>query len=146
VDARDFLRLSKALKDAGDKEMRKKLHKAMKDAVKPVVPKARARARATLPSGGGLNKLVASSPIRPQVRTGRNKYGVSLVVGNRAAARAANKGKIRHPTFGHDPWKDQSVPSGWFDDVCDAEQPAIKRDVQQALRDFVLNELPKGVK
>src|SRR5689334_337574 len=99
--ADDFQKLSKALKAAGKTEMRKTLHKGMKDAVKPLIPKARASARSTLPKAGGLNKLVASASIRPQVRTGRNAYGVRVVVGDKAGARAANRGVLRHPVFGN---------------------------------------------
>jgi hypothetical protein len=132
--AEDFLRLSKALKAAGRTEMRKTLHKGMKDAVKPLVPKARASARNTLPKAGGLNKLVASASIRPQVRTGRNAYGVRVVVGNKAGARATNRGLIRHPVFGNrEVWKDQKVPAGWFDDVMEAGVPGVRADVERAL-------------
>lgn len=146
-DVDDFYKLSKVLKDAGDKKMRARLHKSMKDAVKPVRPKARAEAINRLPEKGGLNKDVAKSRITPQVKTARNSYGVRLVVGkNGSGARSANRGKILHPTFGdREKWVEQDVPPGWFDDVCDAEKPAIKRDVSAAVKQ-VMNDIARGVR
>ena len=144
--ADDFRRLSKALKVAGRTDMRKQLHKGMKDAVKPLIPKARESARDRLPRTGGLNEVVAKAPIRPQVRTGRNAYGVRIVVGNRPGARGANRGKIRHPVFGdREHWEDQDVPPGWFDDVMEAGSPAIRKEVQSAL-ERVLDDIVKGAK
>lgn len=132
----DFLRLSKALKAAGRTELRKELNKAMRGAVKPLIPKTRARALATLPQRGGLAKSVARTPQRVQVRTGLQTAGVRLVVGrNGSGARGANQGSIRHPVFGDpDVWVDQSVPSGWFDDTVEGEFPQIRRAVEKAMK------------
>lgn len=144
--AEGFLALSKALKAAGRTEMRKTLHKGMKDAVKPLVPKARESARESLPKTGGLNKLVASASIRPQVRTGRNAYGVRIVVGSKPGARSTNRGVIRHPVFGNrEEWVEQKVSSGWFDDVMEAGVPAVRADVEAALA-RVVDDIIRGAR
>lgn len=132
--ADDFLRLSKALKAAGRTEMRKELHKGLRVAAKPLIPKARAEALARLPQRGGLARQVAKEPARVQVRTGRTP-GVRIVVGKkRGGARQANRGFIRHPVFGNrNVWVSQKVPPGWFDDPMRASAPAIRRDLADAI-------------
>jgi hypothetical protein len=132
----DFIRLSKALKAAGRTELRKELHKGMRKAARPLIPKARAEARARLPQSGGLADQVAREPARVQVRTGRDP-GVRVVIGRkRGGARQANRGVIRHPVFGNrDVWVDQRVRPGWFDDPMRGEAPAIRRDVLRAMDD-----------
>lgn len=131
-----FFKLSKALKAAGKTELRKELHAGMRQAAKPLIPKARASARTHLPQRGGLAKAVSKSPIRVQVRTGRNTYGVRIAVGNnRSGARGANQGVIRHPVFGdREHWETQSVPPGWFDDVMEASAPQVRPEVEKAMQ------------
>lgn len=137
----DFLRVSKALKAAGRTEMRKELNKRIKAAAKPLIPKARAEARRTLPQSGGLADQVASAPMRVQVRTGAQTAGVRVVVGNRKGARAANRGVVRHPVFGNrEHWVDQKVPSDWFDGPMRDGTPEIREAVQKAVQS-VLEEI-----
>jgi hypothetical protein len=134
--ADQFYRVSKALKAAGEKQIRKNLHAGVRTAARPLIPKARRAALVELPKRGGLNKRVAGSPMRTQVMTGRNRYGVRIVVvGKRGAgARATNRGVIRHPVFGNrDRWVNQRVPKGWFDDTMRREAPAIRKDVEAAI-------------
>lgn len=134
--ARQFLKASKTLKAAGEFGMRREVHSSVKKAARPLVFQAKAAARAQLPKRGGLNRRVAGSPIRAVVSTGRNKYGVRIVVagGGGRAARAANRGVVRHPVFGNrDRWVPQRVPSGWFDDTMRASAPAVRKQVKAAL-------------
>lgn len=133
--ADDFLKLSKALKAAGRKDLRKELNKGLKAAAKPLIGKTRAKARSTLPKKGGLAAAVAKTPQRVQVRTGADTAGVRLVVGkNGSGARGANRGVVRHPVFGNrENWVDQKVPSGWFDDTVKAEAPEIRRELERTV-------------
>lgn len=137
--AEDFLRLSKALKAAGQKELRKELNKNLREAVKPLIPQTRAAARSILPQRGGLAALVAKAPQRAQVRTG-NEPGIRLVVGKRrgSAAASANRGVIRHPVFGRrDNFVEQHVTPGWFDDTLEKAGPEeARRRIEQALTDI----------
>lgn len=140
--ADDFLKLSKALKAAGKTELRKQLNKDIKKAIKPLIAETRAAALAELPKRGGLAKRVAKAPQRVQVRTGA-KPGVSLVVPRKqgSAARASNKGTIRHPVFFHPPmalkYVEQKVPAGWFDDTTKAAAPEMQKAVLGAMQAIV---------
>lgn len=135
--ADQFLALSKALKEAGRTDLRKALNKGMRDGAKPLIPKARAEALATLPQRGGLAKLVAKEPARVQTRTGRDP-GVRIVVGKkRGGARSANRGVIRHPVFGNrERWVSQPVPSGWFDDTMRKHGPDVRPALERAIDDM----------
>lgn len=136
--ADQFLKLSKALKHAGRTELRKELNTGLRRAAKPLVAQTRAEALRRLPSGGGLARRVAKEPQRIQVRTGTKTAGVRIVVGKkRGAAKAANRGVIRHPVFGNrDVWVNQSVPPGWFDKTIKRNVPQIRRELEQVLDDI----------
>lgn len=113
--ADDFLKLSKALKNAGQKDLRRELHKGLQDAAREIIPLARAAAREELPQTGGMNEAVAKARMRVKVSTGRDP-GVSIVAGRPGSgARGAEFGRIRHPVFGNrDVWVSQSVPAHWL--------------------------------
>jgi hypothetical protein len=134
--ADDFLRLSKALKQAGRTEMRKELHKGLKDGATPLLPRAKAAARAKLPQRGGLAAVVAREPMRVQVRTGSTP-GVRVVVGRRkGGAQAANRGVIRHPVFGRPgSFVSQPVPQArdWFDGTMRRHAPDVRPDLERAM-------------
>lgn len=135
--AEDFLRLSKALKAAGQTGLRKELNKALKSAATPLKSKTQSAARSRLPKRGGLSDIVAREPQTVQVRTGAQTGGVRIVVGKRrGAARATDIGSVRHPVFGRDVYVTQSVPPGWFSDTAQKNAPAIRNDLAQALEDF----------
>lgn len=134
--ANDFLALSKRLKAAGETGLRKELNKTMRDAAKPLIPKVRAAARASLPKGGGLNERIARKPYRVQVRTGARTAGVRIV-GTKVDPRI-NEGRVYHPVFGRKPGVVQRVPEaeGYFDDTLAEAGPQVRRDVLDALGDF----------
>lgn len=136
--ADDFLKLSKALKEAGRAGMRKDLHKGLRDAAKPLIAKTRAAARSgRLPDRGGLSAIVAKEPQRVQVSTGRDP-GVRIVVGRKGGgARAANKGTVRHPVFGNkNAYVTQEIEgAGWFDDTLEGAASDVLPDLERAVQD-----------
>lgn len=144
-----FYRLSKALKAAGDGDLRKELNKGLRAAGKPLIKDTRAEALRILPKRGGLAKLVAKEPQRVQVRTGATTAGVRIVVGKkRGAARAANRGLIRHPVFAsHDlarkewAWVAQRVKPGWFDATLAGKGPDVVKPELQAAIQSVVNQV-----
>jgi hypothetical protein len=152
--AEGFLKLSKALKQAGQTELRKGLHKGMRDAVKAYKPKAEEALATVLPSG-----LQGRSKVRQviRVRTGADP-GVSVAVpfGKRSrsglgasnARMLNNQGALRHPTFGHPPWVNQPVGgTGWFDDTWRASAPAVRRELElqiQAVLNQIVREAGRG--
>lgn len=135
--AEDFYRASKALKSAGETELRKELTAGMKTGAKPLIGKAKASALRSIPKRGGLAALVAREPMRVQVRTGAKTAGVRIVVGKRrGAARATNAGLLRHPVFGNrQVFVEQPVPQarGWFDDEMTRQAPSIRPELERAL-------------
>lgn len=144
--AEDFYRLSKALKAAGEKELRKELNAELRKAGKPLIARTRQAALEQLPSSGGLAAQVAKEPQRIQVRTGAQTAGVRVVVGRRrGGARGANRGVIRHPVFGNtDRWVNQPVEPGWFDKTLERDAPGIARPAieaaMQSIADKIVNQ------
>lgn len=144
--ADDFLRLSKALKAAGHADLRKRLHKGMRDAVKKVMPEAERNLAEQLPY---LNRGKAVSQV-VQVKTGRDPgVTVGMRYGSKRStnARLANsKGVFRHPVFADGEktrrewrWVDQPVPGakGWFDKTYINAAPDIRRRIEAEMTDVV---------
>lgn len=133
--AEQFLALSKALKAAGQTEMRKEMNAELRKAAKPLIQDTRSAALQTLPKRGGLAALVAREPQRVQIRTGTKTAGMRIVVGRRrGGAQATNRGQVRHPVFGNSKaYVNQQVPSGWFDDTLAGSGPKVRPYVEAAL-------------
>lgn len=134
--AEQFLRLSKALKEAGQTKLRAELNKQLAASVRPMVPLARASARSRLPQRGGLAARVAKSPMSVKVATGTKTFGVRVVVIKRqgTAARGLNRGQFRHPVFGdRDRFVVQEVEPGWFDDVAKAQADDVRKAALAAI-------------
>lgn len=138
--AEQFLRLSKALKEAGETDLRKALHKGLRDAVNDVKPKAADALSAALPSGlSGKGKRVKQAV---QVKTGSDP-GVSVVVrygkagGGLGAVNAKlvnQSGTIRHPVYKTGKWVAQKVGGqGWFDKTYTNAAPAMRDSLEQVL-------------
>jgi len=139
--ADQFLRLSKALKEAGRTDMRKALHKGLRDAVNEVKPEAADALSAALPSGlKGRGKGVKQAV---QVKTGGDA-GVSVVVRYGKAGRGLgainaklvnSSGTIRHPVYGKHGWVAQRVGGqGWFDKTYTNAAPRLRDSLERVLR------------
>lgn len=105
--AEDFYRLSKALKHAGRTELRKELHKGLRDGAKPLIPKTRQAALARLPQRGGLARRMAKAPQRVVVKTGKDPRIQLAMPGKQPGY---NEGLIRRPVFARKV-REQSVNS-----------------------------------
>ncbi len=152
--ADQFLRLSKALKEAGHADLRKRLHKGLRDAVKQVMPDAERKLAEQLPylkRGKAVNQVA-------QVKTGRDP-GITVGVrfGSRRStnARLANsKGVFRHPVWADGDktrkewaWVNQAVPGakGWFDKTYMEAAPDIRLQIEAVMGD-VLDEIVREAK
>jgi len=144
--ARDFLAVSKALKAAGEGELRKAFHKTVRDAAKPLPKKVKDSARERGPKKGELNEALAKKPIRVQTRTGVKTAGVRIV-GTKVDPRINNLGRIQHPVFGHKPPVVQYNQDlkGYFDDPLKESGPAIQTNVVRAMDAFTRDLLRKGI-
>ncbi len=128
--AEKFLTLSKALKAAGEKDLRKELHKGIQAAAKPVIADVRQAALSALPKRGGLNVHVAKTAARIRVKTGRDP-GVDVVWGRRQPGYI--DGSVRHPVFDTGRWVSQHVDGDWFDGTVEAAGPTVRPEIDKAI-------------
>lgn len=156
-EAEDFIRLSKALKHAGQVVLRRELNKALRQAVKPMLPLAQQALADALPTGELQNRggKVKQAVL---VKTGRNP-GVTIGIryGRRGRglgasnARLANRtGQLRHPLFGNrQRWFNTPVPraQGWFDNTHAHNAALVLPGIDRALQsvaDQVVREVSRG--
>jgi hypothetical protein len=140
--ADQFLRLSKALKEAGRTEMRKALHKGLRDGANRVKPEAAEALAAALPSGLADKGRRVKQAV--QVKTGRDP-GVSIVVrygkagtglGATNAKQVNTAGTFRHPVYKTGAWVQQGAKSsGWFDKTYQNKAPALRRELARVIDD-----------
>lgn len=137
---------AKRLKAAGDKEMLKRLRKAVKDAAKPMVVDAQNAALA-IPARGtgttGLRQRIARS-IGVQVKTGARSAAVRVRVSKAKMGdqfklpRLLNSGSFRHPVFGSSTFVEQNQGSrGWFFDVGKRNKANVQREIVRAIEDVI---------
>lgn len=138
TDVDDLVKLGRRLKEAGDKELRRELFKAMNRSTRPLKLAARSSAVATLPRRGGLNEWVAKNVrISSSNRlTGRNP-GVRIRASRKGSDIAAmDRGRLRHPVFGNRKvWVSQSIRPGWFTAPMVAGVGVAKREIVAAVED-----------
>lgn len=106
----------------GNREMTKILGKAFRKPIPPIRKAIRARALATLPSGGGLNAWVAKASVLASIKLSARAASVKLK-GTRKSGKGKadlnrlDAGMTRHPSWGRRApgnWHTQRVPSGYF--------------------------------
>jgi hypothetical protein len=138
----DFARLSRALKDAANKDLQRELNKGLNEAAKPFKQAVRESARRRLSRRGGLNETVAKSRIsvRKSAKTGiRVQAG-----GRRSQLDRINAGRVRHPVFGGDAWVDQAVTPGFWDEPARELGPQVVAEGRKAL-DRVADQIERRV-
>jgi len=115
----DMRKLGADLRRAGAKDLRKELMKAGRDAGKIAQGKVRQHALSDLPHSKGLNVWVAShARVTAQTRLTGPSVGLSLKIKHRGVKGlsdlpAINDGRLRHPTFGDEPWVLQLIAPGF---------------------------------
>jgi hypothetical protein len=136
---REFHDTIHALRQFGDgKTIKNELVKEIRTYVPPARRAVKARAKLILPHGGGLNVWTSRLGVTSTVHTGARSAGIRLrgrrnsMIG-RTDTRSIDAGATRHPTFGHDPWKLQALPSGFFTDGALSELPEFRDGVIRAL-------------
>jgi hypothetical protein len=145
--ATEFEALARALKDAGETELRRELYKALNDAAKPVIRNIRAGLGDYMPDRYAA-VLDADLKLTVSKRTGTNP-GVTLL--GRAAAgygpgsrrsltgrkvKRVNAGLLTHPVFGNrEVWRTQTdgMKPGFFDAPVARSGPEVRRQIVAAL-------------
>jgi hypothetical protein len=105
------------------------------DVAPRLVRDAKKSALATLPNAGGLNERVARSDITWRARRQSGGVSVRFTVQRNAVRDPAsiNRGRVKHPTYGHRPYPIQLVKPGWFSIPMKAGRPAVRAVITQAL-------------
>lgn len=146
VDASAFHRLSKALKQAGETELRKELHAGLRRAAKPLIPGAQQALSRALPSG--LKQRGNRTRLAVQVKTGRDP-GVTIGkrfnsrgsgIGHSNARLINDRGQFRHPVYGNEKvWVAQSRPGGrgWFDDTMRRNAPSVRPEIERSIQNVI---------
>lgn len=147
----ELQKVADALKEAGDKDLQKRVSKAMREVAKPLGDKVLREGAAELPRRGGLSDYVAS----------KGKIGISNSLRGRSASvtlklhnkgvrfGAMNQGRLRHPVYGRPllsrkewGWSTQSVRPGMFTRPFDAAAPEAAQEVTQAAQ-AALNDVAR---
>ena len=133
----DFYKLSKVLKEAGNKGLRSELHKMVREPAKQVIPKVK-QAAGQIRGRGGVGAHYAKKPIRAQTRTGAKTAGVRVVM-SKTDPRVDAQGRIAHPVFGRpNSTVVQTIPGakGFFSDTISENAPQIRDGFVRALSEF----------
>lgn len=138
-----FGKLAKALRQTGDKDLRKELYAGINRSVKPLTAAVKAGTQNYFPRRYAL-ELAKSLRVRARRRGGRDP-SIRLVGqaktprGKERNLAALNRGRLRHPLYGdRGHWYDQAVPPNFWD------EPLLE-DVEQVREDLVnvLDEIGK---
>lgn len=144
--ADELERIARKLKETGNKDLRKELHRGLARAAKPMRAAGRRAALDELPARGGLAKKIAASRYSTKTRSTGKKVGVRVTAkgpknagGGEIDIRSLNRGRLRHPVYarGDDrkkwTWVDQAVPPGWWEDAMQIAADEVVRDEMLAV-------------
>lgn len=129
-----LLRLSAAIKAAGDKDLERALRRAMQRGGKPLKAAARQGALERLPKRGGLAERVAGSKFGVRTSSAGKRAGVRVIGRSGYDLQGMDEGLIRHPVRGNRKrWVSQEIAPGWFSDAEEAKAPAVRDELVQAI-------------
>lgn len=133
--AEQLVALAKRLRNA-PKELRSALYGGINRAAKPLKVDIKKSATKVLPGRGGLNRRVAASKIETKRRMSGAAAGVRLVGTSGYDIGSIDRGRVRHKTFGHEPWVNQTVTPGFWTDPIVAGAPKVKDEIQDVMDDI----------
>jgi len=141
----DWDKASKALKDAGTKEMRTAVRKAVSEATKPTRKKIKQATIDTLPHKGGLNRFAARTPsANTDFRADRASIKITMTRKGHDL-KSMDAGKVRHPhPRSRKFWYTETVRGGFFTDTIKADGAEIKARIQADLSKY-MDELERKV-
>lgn len=128
--------VARALKEAGDRGLRRDAMRALNSVTKPLRADMKASAGRTLPQRGGLAARAARTGLTTTLRAGRDP-GVRIRAGRNTLKdpSSLDRGRIRHPVFGHEPLVFQRIRPGAFDRPFEAGAPRVRHAVVGVLDD-----------
>ena len=108
--------VARDLKVAGDRGLKNELQRGLRKSATPLKEGAVEAALEQLPHSGGLGEYVATtSKFAVRTRLSRNPQ-IRIVGSNRIDLDSLDRGRVRHLTWGHLPWRDQIITPRWFSD------------------------------
>lgn len=126
--------LAGKLRGVGGGSLRRELAYGLEDVARPLVAKVAHSAYTTLPRHGGLNRIIAATPVTVRVKLGGDP-AVTLTGRNGTELDLIDAGIVRHSTFGHAPVVSQRVTPGWWTRPLAQSSPAVGRAVGQVVDD-----------
>lgn len=130
-------RAARQLREAGDKDLRREMYRAIQRSTKPLRQKAKEAALRELPQRGGLNVWVASSRFSTKTRGGGRNPGVRITATKgKHNLKSLDEGKLRHPVFGNrNVWVSQPVPAGWFSKTIEDGADEVRKELVDAIEE-----------
>lgn len=132
--------LAKRFKGA-PKELRSGFTKAITKAVVPLKKAAKKSAADRLPGRGGLGKRVAKTTLRHKRKATGATAGLRIEAQPNAVKDPLrlDRGRAKHPTYGHKPWVLQDVRKNWFTDPMEQGAPEVQRELLSVMDDVARN-------
>jgi hypothetical protein len=133
---RGFALLARKLKAVNRSELRKEFYAGINRTGRPLIEAVRESASTELPRSGGLAGRVAKSKFSTKRRfTGRGA-GIRITGSSGYDLRSINQGRVRHKTFGHKPWKSQTVKPKFFDRPIEDRKDLARKELENVMSDI----------
>ena len=123
VHAADYQKAARALKNA-DRDIRLEYTRTVRAIAKPLGQQVLEAGAEKLPHKGGLSDRVAAAKVL--VSATQMRAVVSLKTAEGYDLRAMNRGRLRHPTYGHKPWVSQDIEPGVFTAAFEERAPVAR--------------------
>jgi hypothetical protein len=136
-----FVRVAKALRQVGDKELKRELRLAIKDAATPMTDEVRDQVAQYLPDRYAA-VLAPALKTGQSWRTGGSTVGLVLTgyakgKRSRRHVKAINRGVLRRPVYGNrEAWVAQQVRPGFWDEPLANAKRLPTWQIRKALRDI----------
>lgn len=136
--------LGKALRQVGDKELRRELFASLQRATKPTREKVRESLASDLPQRGGLAATMAASRLSTRSRAGGKNPAVRIEAKAPHDLRSMDKGRLRHPIYGsRKKWVTQAIQPGVFSKPIEDDAPQIRDEILAGMERVALKFLDK---
>lgn len=133
VNVDDYKQFAASLKGA-DRKVRSALRKRLVEVAQPLADQVIATAPDQLPAGGGLADLLRTAS------AGLSLTATRMAINLRSPGHdlaAINRGRLRHPTYGHKPWVTQGVHEKAYDEAFDQHIEDHAEEIGDVLTDIM---------
>lgn len=132
----ELAKIGAELKRVGNGDLRRELLRGLNRSTKPLKAAVKRSALDSLPRRGGLNQRIAGAKIGSSNRASGRNGGVRLT-GKLSGhdLDTIEKGVVRHPVFGRNPWVSQPVTAGFFSKPIDDNVDEVRKELLDVLED-----------